>query len=106
MVRMCYIFECGLVLFEVPEVRQSSKLVRATKMVVSFVALKKLLGALQCLGWQPDKGALPRMGRDARPDAFAPMPALVLIACMKHPFYAAVVRLARRASTDLRAAWV
>ena len=47
---------------------------------VSSLTLKQLSDALQCFGWQPDKGALPRMGRDASPGAFTPMPARVLIA--------------------------
>ena len=53
---------------------------------VSSLTLKQLSDALRCLGWQPDKGALPRRGRDASPGAFAPMPARVLIACEVQPF--------------------
>ena len=54
-------------------------------MFVSSLTLKQLSDALRCLGWQPDKDALPQMGRDASPDAFAPMPARFLIACIRHP---------------------
>ena len=53
---------------------------------VSFLVLKQLSDALRCLGWQPDKDALPRMGQDASPGAFTPMPARVLIACEVRPF--------------------
>ena len=53
---------------------------------VSSLTLKQLSDALQCFGWQPDKGALPRMGQDASPSTFTPMPARVLIASEVQPF--------------------
>ena len=49
---------------------------------VSSLTLKQLSDALRCLGWQPDKGALPRMGGDASPDSFGVMSKGVLMACI------------------------
>ena len=44
-----------------------------------------LSGAPESLRRQPDKGALPRMGRDASFGTLAAMPRLVLIACEVRP---------------------